>query len=798
MNTVADTRVAQETAELIRVRGLVQGVGFRPTVWKLARRYGLRGSVRNDGQGVRIHACGPAAAIDAFVHALRDEAPLLARVDAIERAASELLQADADFRIVASRASSVQTGVVPDAATCADCVREVFDSGARRFRYPFTNCTHCGPRLSIIETIPYDRAATTMRSFAMCATCRAEYEDPNDRRFHAQPIACPACGPRAWLERADGAPIVVDEPTALDDTDIVCTLLQHGHIVAIKGVGGFQLACDATYEAAVSRMRDAKRRERKPFALMARDLAVIRRYCVVTIEDEALLQSPAAPIVLMMANGSSGITPSVAPGIATLGFMLPNTPLHHLVLQQMDRPVVLTSGNLSDEPQCIDNNEARERLSGIAEYFLMNDRDIVRRVDDSVARVIGGVPRILRRSRGYAPVAMLLPDGFRRAPAVLAMGAELKNAFCLVREGHAVMSHHIGDLEDARTHSDYLRAVEQTLRLFEFEPDIIAIDRHPEYLSSKHGQEFARRKSIELVSVQHHHAHIAACMAENGIALDTTPVIGVALDGLGFGDDGTLWGGEFLRADYRHCHRLGTFKPVAMPGGEQAIREPWRNTYAHLMAEIGWSRFAQDYGKLDLHAFLAVKPRSVLNAMIAQGVNSPPASSCGRLFDAAAAAAGVCRERAYYEGQAAIEFEAMVDERTLDEETDDLAYAFAISQLKGNGLPYVEPLPMWHALLGDLMRDTNPAVISARFHKGLAIVIARMVEKLSRNESDEGPIDTVALSGGVFQNCVLLQQIEKRLASLGFRVLTHRRVPTNDGGLALGQAAVAAARSLAS
>lgn len=798
MNTVADTRVAQETAELIRVRGLVQGVGFRPTVWKLARRYGLRGSVRNDGQGVRIHACGPAAAIDAFVHALRDEAPLLARVDAIERVASELLQADADFRIVASRASSVQTGVVPDAATCAECVREIFDSGARRFRYPFTNCTHCGPRLSIIETIPYDRAATTMRSFAMCATCRAEYEDPDDRRFHAQPVACPACGPRAWLERADGTPIVVDELTTLDDIDAGCTLLQNGHIVAIKGVGGFQLACDATNEATVSRMRNAKRRERKPFALMARDLDVLRRHCVVTMEDEALLQSPAAPIVLMMANGSSGIAPSVAPGIATLGFMLPNSPLHHLVLQRMDRPIVLTSGNLSDEPQCIDNVEARERLSGIAEYFLMNDRDIVRRVDDSVARVIGGVPRILRRSRGYAPVPMPLPDGFRRAPAVLAMGAELKNAFCLVREGHAVMSHHIGDLEDARTHADYLRAVEQTMHLFEFEPDVIAVDLHPEYLSSKHGREIAQRKSIELVSVQHHHAHIAACMAENGIALDTTPVIGVALDGLGFGDDGTLWGGEFLRMDYRHCERVGTFKPVAMPGGEQAIHEPWRNTYAHLMAAMGWSRFVEEYCKLDLHAFLAVKPRSVLDAMIAQGVNSPPASSCGRLFDAAAAAAGVCRERAYYEGQAAIEFEALADERTMRDELDDLAYPFEISQHKGNGLPYVEPFPMWHALLGDLMRGTRPAVISARFHKGLAIVIARMVEKLSRNESDEGPIDTVALSGGVFQNCVLLQQIEKRLASLGFRVLTHRRVPTNDGGLALGQAAVAVARSLAS
>lgn len=796
MNDMASLRHIQESAELIRVRGLVQGVGFRPTVWRLARRHSLRGWVANDGHGVTIHVCGPAAVVDDFVLALSREAPSLARVDHIERELTTVLPQGADFCIVASHTTGVHTGVVPDAVACHECVQEVFDPFARRYRYPFTNCTHCGPRLSIIEAIPYDRATTTMRTFPMCPACGAEYHDPDDRRFHAQPVACHACGPRAWIERADGAPIAVDALTMLDDVDAACTLLQRGHIVAIKGLGGFQLACDACNETAVARLRELKRRERKPFALMARDLDMIRHYCVVTEVEEALLQSAAGPIVIVDADGSAQVAASVAPGVQTLGCMLPNTPLHHLMLRRMERPIVLTSGNLSDEPQCIDNAQARTRLGDIAEYFLMHNRDIARRVDDSVVRVMAGAPRMLRRGRGYAPAPIPLPEGFTAAPAVLAMGGELKNTFCLLREGQAILSHHMGDLEDALTYANYRNSVEQYLKLFEHEPRIIAVDLHPEYLSGKLGRELAERRSVALAGVQHHHAHIAACMAENGIALDAGPVLGVALDGLGFGADGTLWGGEFLLANYHECKRLGTFKPVAMPGGEQAVYEPWRNAYAHLVAELGWARFAMNYAELDLCRFLAAKPRNLLDGMIGRGVNSPLASSCGRLFDAAAAAAGVCRERVQYEGQAAVEFEAVVDECALREEDELLAYPFAIPRLKFNNLPYVEPLAMWQALLGDLILGTPMPVISARFHKGLAIVIARMVEKLSRYESGEEPVRTVALSGGVFQNRVLLEQVVMRLEGLGFRVLTHRHVPANDGGLALGQAAVAAARSL--
>ncbi len=813
MNAVAACSDALEHAEVIRVGGLVQGVGMRPAVWRLAHHYRLRGTVANDGRGVTIHVSGAPADLDAFAQALRTQAPPLARVDWIERESAESWRGDTDFRIVASNTTPVQTGIVPDAATCADCVREIFDPFERRYRYPFTNCTHCGPRLSIIKGVPYDRAHTTMQPFALCAACRAEYANPQDRRFHAQPVGCHACGPRAWLERSDGAAIALDALTTLDAVDAVCSLLQRGEIVAIKGLGGFQLACDATCEPAVARLRERKHRIGKPFALMARDIGIVRQYCAVSAAQEALLHSPVAPIVLLdrlpdlepgaasNADAAAPITPSVAPGLHSLGCMLPNTALHHLILRRMKRPIVLTSGNLADEPQAIDNNEARQRLGAIADYFLLHNRDIVRRVDDSVMRVVAGAPRVLRRARGLAPAPINLPGGFAAAPAVLALGAELKNTFCLLHQGRAVISHHIGDLENAPTHADYRKAIGDFLELFEHAPQMIAIDQHPEYLSGKLGREMVARAHpgpLALAPVQHHHAHIAACLAENGVTLDAPAVIGVALDGLGFGADGTLWGGEFCHANYVSCKRMATFKPVAMLGGEKAVHGPWRSTYAHLMAEMGWSRFAMNYEALDLYRWLEAKPRDLLDSMLRGNVNSPLASSCGRLFDAAAAAAGVCFDASRYEGQAAIEFEALADARTLADEDDELAYPFGIPRLRATNMPYIEPLGMWQALLGDLILQTPVAVISARFHKGLAIVITRMVDKLSRFESPDEPIKTVALTGGVFQNRVLLEQVVTRLQQQDFNVLTHRYVPANDGGLSLGQAAVAAALALRS
>ncbi len=792
--TDAATLTQSEIAERITVRGLVQGVGFRPTVWRLAQQHNIRGYVTNNGNGVEIHACGVGKNLSQFITALTNDAPPLARVDEIVRNTAELLPSDAGFQIAVSVTTSVHTGVVPDAATCAACRAEIFDPFARRFRYPFTNCTHCGPRLSIIHGIPYDRQQTTMAAFKLCADCKREYHDPADRRFHAQPIACYKCGPLAKLERADGKPIAAETFTMLDEVDAVCTLLQRGHIVAIKGLGGFQLACDATNETAVALLRERKHRERKPFALMVRDMEIAREYCAMNDAEAQVMQSAAAPIVILPMTGTREVAASVAPGVKTLGVMLPNSPLHHLLLRRLSRPIVLTSGNFSDEPQCLDNDEAMQRLGNIAEFFLTHNRPIAQRVDDSVVKVMAEEPRVLRRARGYAPASLRLPAGFENAPQILAFGGELKNTFCLLRDGAAIISQHIGDLENALTQADYRHNLKLYETLYEHKPQVLACDLHPEYLSSKLAREQAEQRHLPLVETQHHHAHIAACLAENSVALASPPVIGVALDGLGFGADGTLWGGEFLLADYRGYKRLACFKPVAMLGGAQAIREPWRNTYAHLMSEMGWAKFAMNYSELELFSFLDAKPRPMLDGMLKRGVNSPLASSCGRLFDAVAAAIGLCREHAAYEGQGAVELEAMVDEATLHNEDELLAYPFSIPRLPDSRLPYIEPLAMWQALLGDLILQTSAPIMAARFHKGLAKVIVQMIDKLSRYECGEEPVKTIALSGGVFQNKVLLEQVTMRLQQLDYNVLTHRQTPSNDGGLALGQAVIAAAQ----
>lgn len=661
-----------------------------------------------------------------------------------------------------------------------------------------------------------------MREFPLCPDCAAEYANPADRRFHAQPIACPVCGPKVWLESTDGHPIgdtaaglhqvrypistkgpgsggSRPEPvfSAIDAIDAACALIERGYILAVKGVGGFQLACDAGNDTAVSRLRLRKQRERKPFALMARDSEVIRRYCALSEVEAELLSSPAAPIVILERHGPERLAADVAPGMVTLGFMLPNTPLHHLLLQRLSRPIVLTSGNLSDEPQCIDNADARDRLYGIADFFLMHDRGIARRVNDSVVRLMADTPRVMRRARGYAPASISLPKGFSSAPPVLAMGGELKNTFCLLREGEAMLSHHMGDLSDARCLDDYRQSVASYQGLFEHDAGTVAVNRHPEYLSRKLGLAMAEERGIACVEVQHHHAHIAACMAENGIALDSPAVLGIALDGLGYGDDGTMWGGEFLLADYRQSRRLARLKPSAMPGGTQAIYEPWRNTYAQLMNVMRWDQLTERYGELDLCRFLGARPRDLLDTMIARGINSPLASSCGRLFDAVAAAAGVCRERALYEGQAAVEFEALIDRDALAREDDALAYRFAIDDVTDDSLPTLDPSGMWRTLLDDLQRAVPVPVISARFHKGLAIGIVDMLNALERRQAAAQTLKTVALSGGVFQNRVLLEQVATRLERSGYHVIAHHQTPFNDGGLALGQAAIAAAQSLA-
>lgn len=790
--TVEDGRAAVE----IRVRGRVQGVGFRPTVWRLAREYGLCGEVLNDCDGVLVRVGGSTKAIADFIARMWREPPPLGRIDRIEtQAFSGSLPSE--FRIAESESGAAHTQVTPDAAICEACAREVQDPFERRYRYPFTNCTHCGPRFSIVTGIPYDRAETTMASFPMCEACAAEYRAPADRRFHAEATACHVCGPKAQLVRFDGRAVSFDQHSMLDDVDAVCGLLQKGEIVAIKGLGGYQLACDATREDVVRRLRDLKRRDAKPFALMARDLDIIRRYCAVGPEEERLLKSPEAPIVLMAANGPERLPEVIAPGLATLGFMLPTTPLHLLILKRMTRPVVMTSGNLSDEPQVISEKEAYDRLANIAPYALVHDREVANRIDDSVVRVVSGRARLMRRARGYAPAPVKLPHGFEAAPELLALGGELKATFCLVKDGEAILSQHQGDLEDALTFDDYRKNLALYKTLFDHEPEALVADRHPEYLSTKLAHERAREDGLPLIEVQHHHAHVAACLAENGRALDAPPVLGIVLDGLGYGEDGSIWGGEFLLADYLGYERLGMFKPVAMPGGASAVREPWRNLYAHLAAEMGWAEFALNFSELELFSYLEAKPRATLDAMIKNGVNAPLASSCGRLFDAVSAALGLVRERQAYEGEAAARLEAIVDEDTLRNEDEMLAYPLNIPNLRGSGLPYIEPLAMWQAILGDLILQTPAPVMAARFHKGLAKAIAAMTRKLSRRNDPAGArFEAVALSGGCFQNRVLFEEVTRRLEAEQFTVLTHALVPANDGGLALGQAAIGAAQMI--
>ena len=773
------------TGARLTVRGQVQGVGFRPTVWRLARDMGLSGDVRNTSEGVVIRLWGEGLA--GFPDRLHAALPALARIEELRVEALDG-EPPTGFEIVASDSGgAMRASVTPDAATCPDCIAEIRDPFQHRYRYPFTNCTNCGPRFSIVTAAPYDRAKTTMAPFDLCAICAAEYRDPADRRFHAQPVACGRCGPQIWIEKLGPGAVNHEAFSMLDDIDATGGMILNGHIVAIRGLGGVHLACDATNADAVAELRRRKGRKGKAFALMARDLGVVREFCEVSELEARTLSGPEAPIVLLKALPNA-LPEAIAPGLDRLGVMLPYTPFYHLILRRIGRPVVMTSGNPSGQPQCTGNQETRDRLASIADFACLHDRDIANRIDDSVVRVDLGRVRVLRRARGYAPASLPLPPGFSRQAQVLAMGSELKNTFCLVKDGEAILSQHIGDLEDAATHADAARNLALYTRLFDHAPDLIAVDLHPQYLSTQAGRALAGDRPV--VAVQHHHAHIAACLAENLRPLDAPAVLGIALDGSGYGSDGTIWGGEFLVCDYRRFARVGTFKPVALPGGAAAVREPWRNAYAHLMAQMGWAEFAMNFSDLAIFRRMSDLPRATLDAMIASGTNSPISTSCGRLFDAAAAIAGLAWDKQDYEGEAAMRLEAVIDAAAMTE-PEDLAYPFAIPLIGGKGMPYIEPLGAWRAMLGDLVLGTPPGVIAARFHRGLARAIVWMAERLVADTA----IDTVALSGGVFQNATLFALVHRGLEDLGLTVLSHARTPANDGGLALGQAIVALAVS---
>jgi hydrogenase maturation protein HypF len=750
---------------------MVQGVGFRPYVFSLASRGALKGRVLNSPSGVIIDVEGESSTIDRFINEITLNPPPLSLIESVERRDNLDLAHYRDFRIVESTSNGERfTPISADIATCADCLRELFDHEDRRYRYPFINCTNCGPRFTIIEAVPYDRDRTTMRDFEMCQECRAEYENPLDRRFHAEPTACPRCGPRLSLMDARGRAVELDVVEDVEDvTGRVRLLLTSGKIVSIKGIGGFHLACDALNDEAVERLRRRKYREDKPFALMAKSVAVIREYARVSEAEEALLKSERRPVVLLEKRVDARIPAAVAPGVNTLGFMLPYTPLHQLIFEDLERPLVLTSGNVSDEPICYEDEEAVRRLNEIADYFLSHDRRIHIRTDDSVARIAEGREMILRRSRGYAPAPVRVRFQFERE--ILACGAELKNTFCLARASYAFVSHHIGDLENLETLSSFKQGIEHYKRLFHLHPEVVAYDLHPEYLSTKYA--LALDDDCTKIGVQHHHAHIASCMADNRVEGE---VIGVALDGLGFGIDGRMWGGEFFVANFRESERIAHLEYVPLPGGAKAVREPWRMAAGYLHRTFG-----DDFLKLDLPFIQNMnrKAWTTLRGMIETGTNCPETSSMGRLFDAVSSLLGL-RNTVNYEGQAAIELEAIADA--------DCVRGYEFEFRAGDNIISAEAVI--RRAVEDLLDGYPPRKVSAKFHFGVAALIASVARRLR----DERGLDRVALSGGVFQNMLLLKHTCRMLKADGFEVLTHGRVPTNDGGISLGQAAVANAR----
>lgn len=766
----------------INVTGIVQGVGFRPFIYTLAKKLSLNGRVRNTSAGVDIYLEGQKLAIDEFLSALKTSPPSLSKIENIVIKPCQL-QDVSDFQIIPSEpVPDAFQPISPDVCICNDCLQELFDPNNRRYLYPFINCTNCGPRYTIIKDIPYDRPFTTMAGFAMCPACQKEYENPLDRRFHAQPIACADCGPQTWLEaRINNS--LAQKGAAIQ---LARQMLSAGKIVAIKGLGGFHLACDATNQTAVAELRQRKLRIDKPFALMLPDLSTVEKHCFIDDDSRILLSSHHRPVVILQRRPESEIARDVAPEQDTIGVMLPYTPLHYLLfaneathsdkLTFEDLCLVMTSGNLSEEPIATDNNEARQRLSSLADAFLLHDRPIHIRCDDSVVRSIpSGSTYFIRRSRSYAPSPIHLPQ---KSPHLLATGGELKNTFCLARDNHAFLSHHIGDMENFETLQSYIDGIAHMERLFRIHPGLIACDLHPDYLSTRYAIERAQRDSLSLSYVQHHHAHIASCMVDNGLTGEE-PVLGIAFDGTGYGHDGATWGGEFLVADYSGYTRSVHVKYFPLPGGDISIRKPARIALAYLwQAGVDWDN------EFPCTQALCGDERTMLRSQLEHQINTPQTSSIGRLFDAVASIVGI-RHQVNYEAQAAIELEAAVDPSVTDRYPFDIIYG----DHQQPGL--LDPTAMIVALSKDVLSNIPAATIAARFHNTLIEAILHIANKIRLQTS----INTIVLSGGVWQNMTLLSRTFNLLKSEGFNVYTHRQVPTNDGGISIGQAVIAAYQS---
>jgi hydrogenase maturation protein HypF len=769
------------TRTSISISGIVQGVGFRPFVYRLATEMGLTGWVRNNAEGVLIEACSTDERLAHFIRRIRNEAPPLAVIVTFEHHALPDDSIEDDFTILESSGSGERIAhVAPDAALCDDCQRELFDPANRRFRYPFITCTNCGPRYSIITGIPYDRLNTTMASFPLCPDCQQEYNAPADRRFHAQPIACTVCGPQVRLLRSHSPALPLlekeyDSSTQRgevgrgDDAILQAIhLLKAGAILAIKGIGGYHLAVDACNGEAVSRLRERKKRDEKPFAVMAPNLATARALALLNEVEERLLASPESPIVIVRRAEDCPVSPLVAPDNALLGLMLPYTPVHHLLLHGNGfAALVMTSANLSDEPIAFQDADALQRLSGIADYFLLHDRPIHMRSDDSVIRVFQDRPLFYRRARGYAPRAIRLPF---ESPSVLAVGAELKSAVCLVKGNQAFLSQHIGDLQNDASCDSFRQTIQHLTGLLEVSAEAVACDLHPDYLSSVHAAE----TGLPLIPVQHHHAHLAACMAENGLEGE---VIGLIFDGTGYGGDGTVWGGEFLVGGYDSFLRAGHFRQVRLPGGDTAVREPWRMALAFLHTAIGEAAFALEQ---PVTRYLPAEEKAIFTVMLERGLNSPLTSSCGRLFDAVAALLNV-RHIVSYDGQAAIELEALAE---MVEDEGSYRYRVVFNDEKPLQLDFSA---MFTEIVADIDAGTQTAVMARRFH----ITVASASVDICMRISNATGLERVVLSGGVFQNRLLSEMVYTGLIKQGLQVFTHRLSPPNDGCIALGQAAIA-------
>jgi hydrogenase maturation protein HypF len=751
-------------ARKINVRGIVQGVGFRPMVYRLASQHNLKGFVFNTTSDVTIIIEGSLPDLNFFIDNLKKSAPPQSRIESIT-VEEEPVKGLRQFTIEASRTLDQECQLIsPDIATCPQCETEIFDPSNRRYQYPFTNCTNCGPRFTIIEEMPYDRKNTTMHKFSMCPQCLKEYNDINDRRFHAQPNACPECGPALYLIDSSGKPV------AGDPLSISAELLKQGKILAIKGLGGFLLACDATDDTAVALLRQRKRRRFKPLAVMMACIADLEKYCHVSEKEKALLVSSQSPIVLLKTRLHSSLLSSlVAPNTTSLGVMLPYTPLHHLLLRKAGRPLVMTSGNMSEEPIAAGNDEALQRLACIADYFLMHNRDICSRYDDSVTMVVNNRTQIIRRARGFAPYPVKLPFN---AGMVLACGAETKNSFCMTRDNNAFLSQHIGDLENIETLEHFEDTLKLYKKIFRIEPEIIAYDMHPDYLSTKYALDLIQSTGMKGAAVQHHHAHIVSCMADNRVM---EPVIGVAFDGTGYGDDGTLWGGEFLLADYSGFKRLAHFEYMPLPGGKAAIEKPYRMALSYL-----FKIFGDETLKFDLPFLKGIDKDEIalVKTQIKRKINTPYASSCGRLFDAISALLNI-RKEADYEGQAAVELESVA------ELNDEDGYPFDV--IEKDGIQVVSFDRMFRSIIDDMMNKKPATCIAGKFHSTIAEVILTVCRMLVEKTC----INRIALSGGVFQNRLLLELTIKKLEKEGMTVLVHHDVPSNDGGIALGQAVIA-------